>query len=61
MLWVTATAMVVLPITAEVDAAHPAQERGTAGGAYRSVACEREASIAASLGGAVGVVGPSGS
>src|SRR5918996_3279742 len=44
-----------------VDAAHRAQERGTPGGPYGSVACERETSIAASLGGAVGVVGPSGS
>src|SRR6266550_2629607 len=44
-----------------VDAAHRAQERRTPGGAYRSVACEREASVAASLGGAVGVVGQSGS
>ncbi len=36
-------------------------ERGATGGAYRSIACERETSIAASLGGAVGVVGQSGS
>ena len=30
------------------------------GGAYRSVACERETSMAASLGGSVGVVGQRG-